>query len=82
MRAGTAQRKHDHPMRQGMSMLPELAPVDSPLSRRSTVMSALLRFCGVIHVYQSDSPSKPPAPSVLGSSSNLEFQKGSGGMIP
>jgi hypothetical protein len=45
--------------------LPELAPVDSALSRRSTVMSALHRAIGVIHAYQSDSSSKQPAPSYL-----------------
>ena len=43
--------------------LPGLALVDSALSRRSTVMSALHRVIGVIHVYQSDSSSKQPAPS-------------------
>lgn len=44
---------------------PKLAPVDSALSRRSTVMLALHRTIGVIHAYQSDSSSKQPAPSCL-----------------
>ena len=45
--------------------LSQLAPLDCTSSRRSTVMCALPRATAVTTVYQRDSSSKRPRPSVV-----------------
>jgi hypothetical protein len=61
----TAWRTHDRAMRQGSFPLPGSASLDSALSRRNTVMSALPQENRVTHAYQSDTSSIQSTPSVL-----------------
>jgi hypothetical protein len=60
---GTNQRIGDLIMRYGFSS--QLAPLDCPSSRRSTVMCALSRATVITTEYQRDSSSKRPMSSVV-----------------